>query len=438
MEVLVFIGGAVSARLAYTLDLVLGRLMGCSWKATSRMDEYISYPHIRLNYSHQRGVEPEVWLRPQGLLNEVNIRSDLLLDFGRAPDGLPYLFKDKGVAGPHIDFDLLAASFFMASRYEEYLPFEADLYGRFPSAASLSAQAQWLHEPVVQLWAERLGACLADVFSLPPFPRPPFQRLLTYDIDIPWAYALRGWRGWARASADLLSGKWALSRQRLSVALGREPDPYDTFNYLDALHQRLSGPQPAYFMLMAPRGPFDPGAPPEHPKLKRLIAHLADRYAVGIHPSYRSNEQAGQLEREVGYLTQALERSITISRQHFLKLRFPHTYRRLLEAGIREDYSLAFADAPGFRAGLAIPFLWYDLEREHTTELRLIPTTFMEVTLRDYLGLGAEEAAGRISALRATLQKHGGWQVSLWHNSSFSPLHGWEGWREVYEREVAG
>lgn len=438
MEVMVFVHGAVSGRLAYTLDLVLGRLLGCSWKATSRLDEYLSFPYIRLNYSHQRHAEREVWLRPQGLLDEKNIRSDLPLHAGRNPAGLPYLFKDKGNTGPDIDFDLLAAGFFMASRYEEYLPFEADGYGRFPAAASLAARAQWLHEPVVQQWADWLGRCMAKVFALPPFPTPVFQRLLTYDIDIPWAYALRGWRGWARASADLLGGKWAFSRQRLAAALGREPDPYDTFNYLDALHQRLSGPQPAYFMLMAPRGPFDPGAPPTHPRLKRLAARLAQRYAVGIHPSYRSNEPTGQLEREIRYLTQALERPITISRQHFLKLRFPHTYRRLLEAGIREDYSLAFADAPGFRAGLAIPFLWYDLERDHTTELLLIPTTFMDVTLRDYLKLGPEAAAAQIRSLRAGLQKYGGWQVSLWHNSSFSPLHGWAGWREVYEQEVAG
>jgi len=432
MELLLFVEKSPGPRLTYCLQLLLDRLLGLPWRYTDQPGDFEAWQGPRLNYSSRRFTCPAVWIIPHGLLTSRGIAADCRPAPFTTDDGLPALFGN-GQQASSFPFDLLSAAFYVSSRYEEYQPFEADAHGRFPASASLLFRAGWLEKPVVQLWAQALGANISQLFGLPPFPGPAYRFLPTYDIDIPWAYSLRGWRGAASLLAAFFTGKKSLLAQRLRVALGREKDPYDTFELLDQWHQTYCL-QAVYFWLLAPRGHNDPGAPPGHPRLQALIRRLAARYATGIHPSWHSNFTPACLPREIGQLATITGAAVTASRQHFLWLRLPLTYRRLLDAGIRQDYSMGFADAPGFRAGLAVPFPWYDLENESLTELELIPLTVMDVSLRQYLKLSPAAALDKLRDLTDSLRNSGGWLVSLWHNSSFSDEHGWQGWAQIYQQ----
>lgn len=432
MELLLFVEKSPGPRLEYCLQLLLQRLLRLPWRHTIDPGEFEVWQGPRLNYSHRPFGCRTVWIIPHGLLADRGIDTSVRPEPCTTDDQLPALFC-HGHQAATFSFDLLAAAFYVSSRYEEYLPFEADGYGRFPASASLLYRAGWLEKPVVQQWAQALGASISLLFGLPPFPAPAYRFLPTYDIDIPWAYSQRGWRGAARLLAEVFSGKKMLLAQRLRVALGREKDPYDTFEQLDQWHQAY-GLRAVYFFLLARRGRNDPGAPPGHPRMQALIRQLSARYATGIHPSWRSNFTPACLLEEIRQLETITRQQATASRQHFLWLRLPFTYRRLLAAGIRHDYSMGFADAPGFRAGLAVPFPWYDLENEHTTDLELIPLIVMDVSLRQYLQLSPTAALDKLRELSASLQASGGWLVSLWHNSSFSAEHGWEGWATIYQQ----
>jgi hypothetical protein len=124
------------------------------------------------------------------------------------------------------------------------------------------------------------------------------------------------------------------------------------------------------------------------------------------------------------------------SRQHFVLLTLPDTYRRLLELGIKEDYSMGFASFPGFRAGTSLPFRFYDLREECETGLLIHPFQAMDVTLQQYLRLTPGEATARIEALIRKIKAVRGTFTSLWHNESLSGQGIWKGWREVFERMV--
>ncbi len=432
MELMLFVEQSPGPRLAYCLDLLLNRLLRLSWRHTTHPGDFEAWHGPRLNYSHRRFACHNVWIIPEGLLTSRGIDVHCRPAPFTADEDLPALFGNEHQACT-FPFDLLAAAFYVSSRYEEYLAFEADTHGRFPASASLLFQAGWLEKPVVQQWAQALGAKISLLFGLPPFPPPAYRFLPTYDIDIPRAYSLRGWRGTARLLAEIFSGKKSLLAQRMRVALGQEKDPYDTFELLDQWHQAYGLPA-VYFLLLARRGQNDPGAPPEHPQMQALVRKLSNRYATGIHPSWRSNFTPGCLQQEIKLLEAISQKPVDASRQHFLWLRMPLTYQRLLAAGIRHDYTMGFADAPGFRAGLAVPFPWYDLENETVTELELIPLTVMDVSLRQYLQLSPEAALDKLRELSASLQTTGGWLVSLWHNSSFSDQHGWQGWLQAYQQ----
>jgi hypothetical protein len=163
---------------------------------------------------------------------------------------------------------------------------------------------------------------------------------------------------------------------------------------------------------------------------------LADDYSIGIHPSFASNNDVAILKKEIERLSGILNREVSISRQHFLKLEFPKTYLNLLELGIREDYTLGFADRPGFRAGTSVPFYFFDLDSEQETPLLLHPVTVMDATLKNYLKLNPEEGLNLAIQYLETVRTYGGQFMPLWHNESLSESFDWIGWSMVYEQLI--
>ncbi len=236
----------------------------------------------------------------------------------------------------------------------------------------------------------------------------------------------------AQGLADFLKGRKDLTLARWQVLTGSAPDPFYTFPYLQAWHQQQDCPA-HFFFLLADAGRYDVNPSPQLRAYRDLITTLAREFETGIHPSYRSFDRPDLLQKECARLADISGQAVRHSRQHFLRLRLPETYRMLLEAGIQHDHSMGFADRAGYRAGMTEAYLWYDLENETTTELWIHPFAAMDVSLRQYEGLDAEAAKEKLKEMQRLCQD---WEISfttLWHNSSFSHLHGWQGWQEVYE-----
>jgi hypothetical protein len=117
-----------------------------------------------------------------------------------------------------------------------------------------------------------------------------------------------------------------------------------------------------------------------------------------------------------------------------LRLKFPRTYRRLINSGILEDYTMGYASQTGFRAGICTPYFFYDLKKEEVTSLNIIPFQIMDVTLRHYLNLKPEEAIAEIEALMQEVKKVGGTFSAIWHNETVNDEGDWKGYREVFEK----
>ncbi|MTB52168.1 polysaccharide deacetylase family protein [Lewinella sp. W8] len=352
-------------------------------------------------------------------------KEDLLV---KVDDGLPVFFTDpSGIP------DLLSCIFFALSRYEEYGPGPRDGHGRFTAADSHAQRWGYLPRPVVAEWAERLITVITGKTS----PQSPndWSLQLTYDVDIPWAWQHRGWRGVAAGLRDLLTGHWQRARNRFFGT--NTHDPYWTFEQLENLH-REHGLGVLYFWLLSEgKNRHDPNTFPIPAAQRDLIRQLSQRQVCGIHPSYEASDRPPLLDQERARLEEITGKTITRSRQHFLRFRLPDTYRQLYHAGIQHDYSMGYADAIGWRAGTNRPFYWYDLDREGVTGFRVHPFGAMEVTLKQYLDLGPREAKAEILALAAATLPYGGPFTLLWHNSSFSAAYGWRGWWEMYQQLVA-
>ena len=125
---------------------------------------------------------------------------------------------------------------------------------------------------------------------------------------------------------------------------------------------------------------------------------------------------------------------IVKSRQHYLKFKLPETYNFLLSAGIKEDYSMGFADEPGFRAGTSKPFYFYDLKNEKATDLKIFPITFMEGTLMK--DLNPADAFKKILELLEEVKSVEGNFIPLWHNHTVSETAEYSAWKNVHDKMI--
>jgi len=422
---------SITPRLRYIADF-LSEYYGQSFRLTA--DEE-SYAHAdipcRINYSYHRVRPGETWIHSHVLLFESSVRPVKVECFSY--HDYTAFFKTEGDFG----FDLLAGIFYLLSRYEEYLPHPSDSYGRYAHTASVAHREGFLHLPLVNTWLEDFRKLLAA--QCPAFAKPvqQFSWLPTYDIDMAWSYRNKGFlRNAGALAAHFFRGEWKSLGRRIAVLRGKKKDPYDAYEWMDRLHADLRL-QPQYFFLVAlHRGQYDKNIAPTHPGFRELVHAIAGRHAVGLHPSWGSGDHPSQLLKEKACLQEMSGKKITQSRQHYIRFSLPLTYRRLLDAGIREDFSMGYGSINGFRASITTPFYWYDLKAEEATTLRLRPFCFMDANSFYEQAQDAEAAAAEMLSYYERVKAVRGEFITIWHNSFLGTDPQFEGWKEKY-RELA-
>ncbi len=417
----------LTPRLSYIVDFLFTQLLSTDYEFITNVTLFSNSPLPKINYSSASIGEHEIHIPPVALLFEKGIRIQEinLLNKGN----LTCFFENNSFLG----FDIFAASFYLLSRYEEYLPFKPDQHGRFPASESLAYNGDFLQIPIIHHWAALLKKRLNQLFPSLYFPSAHFTFHPTFDVDLAWAYLHKGlFRTTAHLVKDLLTLDFKQLRRRLKVLTYQESDPFFVFDELKIIHQKYQI-SPIFFFLLGDYGKFDKNIPYYNHYLQNLIKTINIDYKTGIHPSYASNEQPQQLKKEIKRLNIIIKKDILLSRQHFLKLSLPTTYQQLINNHIQHDYSMGYAEQTGFRASVAQPFLWYNLKMETTTNLWIHPFQVMDVTLKDYLKLTPEEGLERTKKIIDNTVEVNGNFTLLWHNSSFSALDNWQEWKWVYE-----
>jgi len=352
-------------------------------------------------------------------------------------EDLPVFFP--GAAGYSLPFDLFSALFYLISRYEEYLDFTPDKHDRYPASASMLALKGLLERPIADEWLSRFFGLLEE--KQVPLRLQPFRYIPSYDIDIAYSYKYKGaGRTVGALGKDILNGKLHSAGRRFNVLSGRAQDPYDCFAWLQHIHEALAL-HPYFFVLSSLRTTaFDKNIAPLHPRMSALIRSFTIAATVGLHPSYYA-QQDGILEKELAVLEKITGSRIIHSRQHYIRLRLPETYRLLAANGITNDWSMGYGAQLGFRAGTGRSFYWYDLSCEQQTGLRVHPFCFMDSTAHFEEGLSVTEAFSKLETMKKTLEQTSSQLVTVFHNFSLGSEVQWKGWREAYEgflRSVAG
>jgi hypothetical protein len=223
-------------------------------------------------------------------------------------------------------------------------------------------------------------------------------------------------------------------KRRIRVLCHREDDPFDTFDYMLEQRKKVPGSRLQFFALLADYGQYDKPSNHLNPHTRDLLQHLDDYAHMGIHPGYYSPEEPRKIDIESKRLEEILHHPIFRSRYHFLRLKLPASYRMLLHAGIKDDYTMGYSETIGFRAGISVPYPFYDLDRDTETVLTIHPFCVMDTTLQKYMRQTPEEAVETYGRLVEAVRKVGGDFCCIMHNQNLSELFGWQGWRDVYEK----
>lgn len=401
-----WVGEAPTARHEHALNVVFEVVLGTAWKwggAGAEVVLGVTVPSSGLLAGTDRVVAP-----------------------GEAPWKdwrLPFV-----VGG---ELDVFSFAFWMATRMEEWGDEGArDAHGRFLGAQGWAARNGVLERPVleevVRAWAVDAGLPL-------PAPRP-WTWWATVDVDNAFAFAhkpvVRKWGGFAK---DLLRGDWAGMRERWAVLSGQIPDPFNTFQALLDFHNATSTSS-RFFFLLADRGPHDEGIPHRSKGLQSAIRHVAVHAPVGIHSGYASHGDPAAIRREADRLAAITGAPVRHARQHYLLHDAPRAWPALAQAGLSDDWSMGFADAIGYRAGLARPFPAYDLGTERPLPLTVHPVMAMETTLARYMGLPADRTTcERVWRCAEAARAVGGEFVTLWHNETYAGRGEWRVWRAFYQ-----
>lgn len=423
----------ITNRVRYTFELFFKELLDVPFQLTSGKDQFLSAGSPRISYGNEP-VADELFFESVQLLFEKGEKPQNIQveDY----EGTKIFFRIKNRNASTLPFDPFAAGFYMASRYEEYLPHVKDRYNRFPAQESLAFRNGFLSLPVVNHYAEMVKKKIAARYPKMIFPEKEFEFIPTYDIDSAYAYLNKGFiRNMGGLTRSLVNLDFETLRERLMVLTKARRDPFDTYKWLDDFHQKHNL-KPVYLFLVGDYDEYDKNISINITEFRQLITSVADTVDVGIHPSFASNSDASKLKKELDSLARLLKRDIRKSRQHFLKLEFPGTYKRLIDFGITDDYTMGFATQPGFRAGICSPFYFYNLENENKTELRIHPFEVMDATFNYYHQLTPRQFPDAVYPIIDEVKKARGTFTSLWHNNSLSEEKEWSGWTKVYEDMV--
>ena len=93
---------------------------------------------------------------------------------------------------------------------------------------------------------------------------------------------------------------------------------------------------------------------------------------------------------------------------------------------------MGYGSINGFRASVASPFYWYDLEKEETTYLVVHPFCYMEANSFYEQQITSLLALEEMLHYYKEVKKVNGTLITIWHNNFLGTDEKFKGWREVY------
>ncbi len=417
----------ITPRIRYIFKHVLTRILQIPINFTTKVEEFVAHNGPKFSYT-KVALGKEFFIKSHELLFQQGIKDvDITI---KDWNGTPCFFPFQGRSD--VPFDIFAASFFLITRYEEYLPHIKDQHGRFEAYISLAFKNGFLEKPVIDIWSYNFLEELKKRFPNYNYTERTYEYVSTIDVDNAFAYKHKSFM---RTIGGFLKDIYYLNIfnvwDRFAVIFNLKKDPFNTFQHIIDL-KKTHNTRTLFFFLIGDYTSYDTNVSSANSKFRLLIKDMVDYARVALHPSYYTMNNASLLKKEKERLEAITNLPIKRSRQHYLRFSIPNTYQKLIDLEIEEDYSMGYASHAGFRASTCTPFYFYDINFEIQTPLKIFPFALMDTTLNDYMKLTPKQALGKIRDLKNQVKKVNGVFITLFHNESLSEYQRWRGWGRLY------
>tara|TARA_R110002074_G_scaffold281413_1_gene452931 strand:+ start:6811 stop:8058 length:1248 start_codon:yes stop_codon:yes gene_type:complete len=351
-------------------------ILGVELDFTTKVEEFIKHTGPKITYTKQP-LQNEFFIRSNEMLFEQGI-NDIQLTIADW-EGTPCFFPTGERS--NLPFDVFAASFFLISRYEEYLPHVKDIHSRFSPKDSIAYQNGFLQKPVVDIWAYKLLEALKERFEDFEYKIKGYDFVSVLDVATSHCYANRGIvRGLAGLIMDFGTFKLKRVIDRISVGLNRMKDPFDNYEELIALHKKYKV-KCNFFFQFADYSKYDKNVSTNSMKFKSLIKYVADYAPVSLAASYSSFTDLELLKKEKANLEEVINRPVNSSKMRYNRVDVPETYRNLITAEFTDDYTMGYTYELGFRAGTCTEFQFYDIPLEVKQPIKVHPFAIHDYAL---------------------------------------------------------
>nr|WP_321230978.1 polysaccharide deacetylase family protein [uncultured Psychroserpens sp.] len=415
----------ITPRVRYAFKHLCTRILGIPVSFTTKVEDFIAHDSLKMSYTRQP-LSNEVFVRNHELLFEQGI-SDVDINV-QDWNGTKCFFPTGEKSA--LPFDIFAASFYLLSRYEEYLPHVKDEYGRFTATESLAYKENFLKQPVVDLWAYKLKSILEERFEDFTFPKRTYNIQPVIDVPVAYYFKQKGLlRTLGGGMVDLFRFKLRRLSQRILVLFGFKRDPYDTFKWIINKQKQYKFKFIVFF-LIGDYSTYDKNININKKKFVSLIKSVADYCKVGLKASYFALDDIAILKKEKKKMEFITNYELEATRNSFSKINLPTSYRNLIELEIKKDFTMGYLDHFGFRAGTCTPFLFYDLDYEIQTPLLINSFHCIDYALLKYHSqLDKKEELQR---LINTVKQVDGTFTPVFHNYSFGSDPRWSGFKKLF------
>ncbi|TXK44872.1 hypothetical protein FVR03_13020 [Pontibacter qinzhouensis] len=376
------------------------------------------------------GQEPQpgqpVWYEWKGKRIPFFFEHDQVAELVKYKDGVAY-----------IQYDIVAAAFYLLSGWQEFHSQHHDQFGRFPYSASVQSKYGFIGIPVVNYYFSILKEAIENCFDVKlkqkQWKDSAFATCLTHDID-------RLQSAWKVAGMQRLKQGRHLAVARLCTKKLLKKDAWNNIPEVMALAEKHQLKATYFWMAQNQTYKGHPNADykVQEPLYQKTLQTLAEAgHEVALHGSFGTCESTDQLLEEA----ERLQVPVSGNRFHYLQYKPKITPTIVQQSQLAYDSTLGFAEQTGFRNSFCHPFFPYDFKNRKAFDFLELPLIAMDVTLYgpNYMHLRPAEVLQLLRPILREVKEFGGLFTLLWHNENISdypeyPLGPHEqNWREVLE-----
>lgn len=402
----------ITTRVIYVFKHICTHILGQEIKFTTKIEEFIAHQDLKFSYGKKR-LGNELFIQNVELLQEQGL-SDLVIKV-QAWDETKCFFAVS--ENSDLPFDIFAASFYLLSRYEEYLPHVKDDFGRFPSSESLAYKKGFLKSPVIDIWAYKFKALLENKFGKITFKERNFNSIAIISVSHVFNFKNKGFlRSLIGMVNDMARFKFYRVSDRVKVLFKIKKDPYNIFDDLILFYKKYKNKMVFMFQL-SDFSAYDKNINYNRQNYWSIIKYVADYAQVGLRLGYFAVQNLEDLKREKRRFENITHGPLQNVINPKYNLGLPLHYGYLNELEIPHDYSMGYPESIGFRAGTCSSFLFYDINMEVTTPLTIHPYVFHTQAYRTG---ESNNIQTEISKLIIELKKVDGTLRGIFKNRDFS------------------